>query len=112
MEDQYFFTSCCISSETRKATIFLKKNFQWNNRGNVFSVPKPTGGRASGREGEGVRHELILRADQKEYVRQQEEIERRSRKGERDLMDGDYLPGILTGERNWQGPNWAWKTKP
>ena len=96
-------TSCGINSETGKTTIFLKKNFQWNNRGNVFSVPKPTGGRASGREGEGVRHELILRADQKEYVRQQEEIERRSRKGERDLMDGDYLPGILTGERNWHG---------
>ena len=66
-------------------------------------MPKPTGGRASGREGDGVKHELILRADQKEYVRQREEIERRSRKGERDLMDGDYLPGILTGERNWHG---------
>jgi len=96
-------TSCSTDSETGKTTIFLKKNFQWNNRGNVFAVPKPTGGRASGREGAGIRHELILRADQKEYVRQREEIDRRSRKGERDLMDGDYLPGILTGERNWHG---------
>ncbi|KAF8456406.1 Nin one binding Zn-ribbon like-domain-containing protein [Terfezia claveryi] len=96
-------TSCSIDSETGKTTIYLKKNFQWNNRGIVYSVPKPTGGRASGKEGDGVRHELILRADQKEYVRQREEIERRSRKGERDLMDGDYLPGILTGERNWHG---------
>ncbi|KAF8424744.1 proteasome maturation ans ribosome synthesis protein Nop10 [Tirmania nivea] len=96
-------TSCATDTETGKTTIYLKKNFQWNNRGNVFSVPKPTGGRASGKEGNGVRHELILRADQKEYVRQREEIERRSRKGERDLMDGDYLPGILTGERNWHG---------
>lgn len=94
-------TSCSVDSETGKITIYLKKNFQWNNRGNVYSIPKPTGGRASGKEGNGVRHELILRADQKEYLRKREENERRSKKGERDLMDGDYLPGLLTGERTW-----------
>lgn len=94
-------TSCSVDSETGKMTIYLKKNFQWNNRGNVYPIPKPTGGRASGKEGNGVRHELVLRADQKEYLRQREENERRSRKCERDLMDGDYLPGLLTGERNW-----------
>lgn len=96
-------TSCSTDAKTGKTTIYLKRNFQWNNRGNVYSVPKPTGGRASGRDGNGIKHELILRADQKEYVRQTEEIGRRRRKGERDLMDGDYLPGILSGERNWNG---------
>lgn len=96
-------TSCSTDSETGKTTIYLKKNFQWNNRGNVYAVPRPTGGRANGKEGNGVKHELILRADQKEYVRQQEEIDRRTRKGERDLMDVDYLPGILTGDRTWYG---------
>ncbi|KAF8472111.1 Nin one binding Zn-ribbon like-domain-containing protein [Kalaharituber pfeilii] len=96
-------TSCSTDSETGKTTIHLKKNFQWNNRGNIYPVHKPTGGRASGKEGNGVRHELILRADQKEYVRRKEEIERMKKKGERDLMDGDYLPGLLTGERGWSG---------
>lgn len=92
-------TSCTTDAETGETKIYLKKNFQWNKRGNVYSIPKPTGGRSSGKAGNGVKTELLLRGDQKEYVRQKEEIERISRKGERDLMDRDYLPGILTGER-------------
>ena len=94
-------TSCSTDSATGKTTIYLKKNFQYNTRGNVYSLPKPTGGRANGKEGQGYRHELVLRPDQKEYTRRKEEIERRTRKGDKDLMDGDYLPSILTGERKW-----------
>lgn len=40
--------------------------------------------------------ELILAEDQKEYIKRAEE-EKRTRY--RDLMDDDYLPGILTGHR-------------
>ena len=46
--------------------------------------------------------QLVLAEDQKEYVRAVTEENRRARK-ERDLMDEDYLPGILTGERSRQG---------
>jgi RNA-binding protein NOB1 len=45
---------------------------------------------------------LILAEDQKEYVRAVAD-ESRSRQKERDLMDEDYLPGILTGERTKSG---------
>lgn len=85
----------------------LKKNMQWNNRGNRYSVPKPVAGNASGKwKGGGGKGgwgtELVLSEDQKEYVRAMSEENRRARK-ERDLMDEDYLPGILSGERNRQG---------
>lgn len=85
----------------------LKKNMQWNNRGNRYSVPKPIAGSANGKwkGGGGQRGwgtELILAEDQKEFVRSTTEEERRQRR-ERDLMDEDYLPGILTGERNKHG---------
>lgn len=43
---------------------------------------------------------LILREDQKEYER---EVVRGERRKERDLLDPDYLPGILTGERRDAG---------
>lgn len=39
--------------------LFLKQNFQYRNRGTVFSIPAPKGGRKS--------TELILREDQKEH---------------------------------------------
>jgi RNA-binding protein NOB1 len=85
----------------------LKKNMQWNNRGNVYSVPKPIAGSANGKwKGGGGKGgwgtELVLAEDQKEFVRANAEEERRQRR-ERDLMDEDYLPGILTGERNKTG---------
>lgn len=45
-------------------------------------------------------HELILAEDQKEFERAKA-LERRTK--ERSLMDEDYLPGILTGERKGSG---------
>jgi RNA-binding protein NOB1 len=85
--------------------VHLKKNFQWNNRGNVYSIPKPTHGSASGKlashggKGGGKNgwgRELVLAEDQKEYARQ---VEENKRARYRDLMDEDYLPGLLTGDR-------------
>ncbi|CEJ60334.1 hypothetical protein PMG11_08911 [Penicillium brasilianum] len=97
----------CTTTANGQFTMHLKKNMQWNNRGNRFSVPKPVAGSANGKwKGGGGKGgwgtELILAEDQKEYTRSTTEEERRQRR-ERDLMDEDYLPGILTGERNKSG---------
>ncbi|KAL4903495.1 hypothetical protein BDW74DRAFT_156489 [Aspergillus multicolor] len=96
----------CTTDSSGQFKMHLKKNMQWNNRGNVFSVPKPVHGSSNGKwKGGGGKGgwgtELILAEDQKEYVRASAEQSRKLRR-ERDLMDEDYLPGILTGERNKQ----------
>lgn len=98
----------CSTTADGGFKMFLKKNMQWNTRGNKFSIPKPIAGTCNGKwKGDGGGKggwgsELILAPDQKEYTRAVAEEERRSRKG-RDLMDEDYLPALLTGERNRTG---------
>ncbi|RJE22288.1 rna-binding protein [Aspergillus sclerotialis] len=97
----------CTTEANGQFKMHLKKNMQWNNRGNRYSVPKPVAGNASGKwKGGGGKGgwgtQLVLSEDQKEYVKAVSEENRRARK-ERDLMDEDYLPGILSGERNRQG---------
>lgn len=95
-------TSCSTDS-SGNMRLHLKKNFQYNKRGNVYSIPKPIHGSANGKlasvQGGGKNHwgkELILAEDQKEYSRKVDE-DRRQR--HRDLMDEDYLPNLLSGER-------------
>ncbi|EME81879.1 uncharacterized protein MYCFIDRAFT_87066 [Pseudocercospora fijiensis CIRAD86] len=94
----------CSTDANGQFKLHLKKNMQWNNRGNKFSVPKPVHGSANGRiKGggkDGWGHELILAEDQKEY---QEAAKREKRQKERSLMDEDYLPSILTGDRGKSG---------
>jgi RNA-binding protein NOB1 len=46
--------------ENGKMTIYLKKGFQYKNRGSVYSIPAPKGGRKG---------DIILREDQKEYAK-------------------------------------------
>lgn len=94
--------NCSINSRG-EFRLHLAKNYQFNKRGDKYSIPKPIAGTANtkwsglgGGQG-GWGRELILAEDQKEYMKKQEE-DRRS-KGARDLMDDDYLPGILTGDR-------------
>ncbi|KAK8097008.1 Nin one binding Zn-ribbon like-domain-containing protein [Apiospora kogelbergensis] len=87
-------------------TVHLKKNFQFNKRGNVYSIPKPVHGTSNtkyrgqggGKGGWGT--ELLLAEDQKEYTKQVVDNQRLRTK---DLMDEDYLPGILTGHRQGSG---------
>ncbi|KAI1355893.1 Nin one binding Zn-ribbon like-domain-containing protein [Xylaria sp. FL0043] len=92
----------CSTDQAGNFTVYLKKNFQWNNRGNVYSVPKPVHGSASGKARgpgggkNGWGRELIFAEDQKEYERKS--TEQRKAK-QRDLMDEDYLPSILSGNR-------------
>ena len=87
--------------------IHLKKNMQWNHRGDRYSVPKPVSGQANGKVGKGKGggkggwgQELILAEDQKEYQRAMDSTRRT--KGT-DLFDQDYMPGILTGDRERGG---------
>ena len=93
----------CSTNAKGEFQIHLKKNMQWNHRGDRFSIPKPVPGSANGKAGTGKGggkggwgQELILAEDQKEYVRA---IRGQGRKKEKNLMDEDYLPNILTGER-------------
>jgi RNA-binding protein NOB1 len=100
----------CSTNSNGEFKVHLKKTMQWNNRGNVFSIPKAVsgsssgklniggGGKGGGKGGWG--QELILREDQKEYT---QSMMNENRRKERDLMDMDYLPGILTGERGKHG---------
>ncbi|KAK7953145.1 hypothetical protein PG988_013839 [Apiospora saccharicola] len=87
-------------------TVHLKKNFQFNKRGNVYSIPKPVHGTSNskyrgqggGKGGWGT--ELLLAEDQKEYA---QKVTDQQRLRTKDLMDEDYLPGILTGNRKGSG---------
>ncbi len=79
---------------------------QWNSRGDRFSIPKPVAGTSNGKVGGGGGGKggwgqgLILAEDQKEYVRA---VGTEGKRKERNLMDQDYLPSILTGDRNRGG---------
>ncbi|KXJ93487.1 Nin one binding Zn-ribbon like-domain-containing protein [Microdochium bolleyi] len=96
----------CSTNTAGDFTVHLKKNYQWNNRGNVYSIPKPVHGSASGKAKgpgggkQGWGRELLLAEDQKEYLQKSTEQQRLRQK---DLMDEDYLPSILTGDRRGQG---------
>lgn len=100
----------CSTNENGEFKLHLKKNMQWNTRGDRYSIPKAVSGSASGKlnvggggKGGGKGgwgQNLILAEDQKEYARA---IDQQKRQKQRDLMDEDYLPSILTGERNRTG---------
>ncbi|KAI1615501.1 Nin one binding Zn-ribbon like-domain-containing protein [Exophiala viscosa] len=94
----------CTTNDKGEVKLHLKANMQWNNRGNVYSIPKaihgsanqkykgPRQGGGQGGWGDG----LILAEDQKEYIRAMTNMKRTK---EKDLMDEDTLPSILTGDR-------------
>ncbi|CAI4214786.1 unnamed protein product [Parascedosporium putredinis] len=93
----------CSTDANGVFQIHLRKNFEYNKRGNVYSIPKPVHGTSSGKisrvQGggrDGWGQSLVLAEDQKEYVRAKDN---RRRTRQKDLMDQDYLPGILSGER-------------
>ena len=97
----------CSTNARGEFKLHLKKNMQWNTRGDRYSIPKPASGTSNGKVANGKGggkggwgQELILAEDQKEYVRA---IQVEGRRKERNLMDEDYLPGILTGDRGKTG---------
>lgn len=95
----------CSTDKDGNFKVHLKKNMQWNTRGNVYSIPKPVAGTSNGKlvQGGGKGgwgQSLILAEDQKEYV---SAVTGNRRKKERDLMDEDFLPGLLGGDRGRAG---------
>lgn len=94
----------CSTNTKGEFKLHLKKNMQWNTRGDRYSIPKAVHGSSNGRvQGGGKGHwgnELILAEDQKEYQRA---VGQQKRIKEKDLMDEDYLPSILTGDRGRAG---------
>lgn len=97
----------CSTNSKGVFRIHLKKNMQWTHRGDRFSIPKPVPGAANGKVGQGKGggkggwgQELILAEDQKEYLRA---VDGRGKNKETDLMNEDYLPSILTGNRGKAG---------
>ncbi|TAQ89427.1 hypothetical protein B7494_g2240 [Chlorociboria aeruginascens] len=95
----------CSTDRDGNFKIHLKKHMEWNTRGNVYSIPKPVAGTSNGKlvagGGKGGWGQgLILAEDQKEYV---QAITGARRKKEKDLMDEDYLPSILSGDRGRAG---------
>ncbi|KAM0723872.1 hypothetical protein Q7P37_000862 [Cladosporium fusiforme] len=94
----------CSTATNGEFKIHLKKNFQYNSRGDRYSIPKAVAGASNGKVKGGGKggwgNGLILAEDQKEYERA---LTSEKRHKERNLMDEDYLPGILTGDRNKSG---------
>ncbi|KAI5807085.1 Nin one binding Zn-ribbon like-domain-containing protein, partial [Geopyxis carbonaria] len=83
----------CSTDSNGLFKVHLKRNFQYNNRGNVFSLPKTRHGTSSMK---GVPDNPVLREDQKEYTRA---VKWEGWRKEKDMLDPDHLPNILTGER-------------
>ena len=94
----------CSTNANGEFKLHLKKNMQWNTRGDKYSIPKAVAGSANGRVSGGGKggwgNNLILAEDQKEFQRAMQ-TEKRTK--HRDLMDEDYMPGILTGDRGKSG---------
>ncbi|KAF1967473.1 hypothetical protein BU23DRAFT_372434, partial [Bimuria novae-zelandiae CBS 107.79] len=94
--------ACSTNAATGEFQIHLSARYQHNKRGDKYSIPKPVGGTSNGKmRGKGGGkggwgRELVLSEDQKEFQRS---LVEQGRRGKRDLMDEEVLPGILTGER-------------
>ncbi|KXL43231.1 hypothetical protein M433DRAFT_58803 [Acidomyces richmondensis BFW] len=90
----------CSTDANGEFRLHLKKKMQWNTRGDRYSIPKPVHGSANGRKKGGGKNgwgnDLILTEDQKEY---EKALKSSKKQKERNLMDEDYLPSILTGDR-------------
>lgn len=110
--DKQFCPRCGQAALTRvttsttangKSMLHLKRNMQWNTRGDRYSIPKPVAGSSNGKMREkgggkgGWGKGLILAEDQKEYIRAVQDREREKKKGAKDLMDRDFLPGLMSG---------------
>ncbi|KAK9248055.1 Nin one binding Zn-ribbon like-domain-containing protein [Lipomyces tetrasporus] len=72
------------SAATGQLQIHLKKNFQWSHRGNRYSLPNPQSKKNRKNGGEGM-EEILLREDQKEYLKAVKNDAWRKRHNEKSL---------------------------
>jgi RNA-binding protein NOB1 len=83
--------------------VHLKKNFRYNNRGTIFSLPTPlSSSGASKKSGQAI----ILRPDQKEWIKGMHAYDVMKRKEEKRAVkeaqggpDADWTPSMLLGEK-------------
>lgn len=81
----------------------LKKNFQWRNRGTIYSIPSPKPGTSKTGAGEG----LILREDQTAWVRAEKRAEGRRVREEKKMMNALGESSGLRGPKlAWMDPDW------
>ncbi|ORY96547.1 Nin one binding Zn-ribbon like-domain-containing protein [Syncephalastrum racemosum] len=71
----------CSTNSKGEVRYYLKKNFQYNLRGTKYDIPPPQGGRFV--------NNIVLREDQKEYIKAQHY---RQRKNGLNLFDPDWAP--------------------
>jgi RNA-binding protein NOB1 len=90
------------SSKTPAMQVHLKKNFQYRNRGTVYSIPSPKPGSAKTGSGEG----LILREDQTEYMRAVKRADAKRQRDEKKVLSSGGTIGAL-GVGNWMDPDWV-----
>ncbi|KAK9483483.1 Nin one binding Zn-ribbon like-domain-containing protein [Lipomyces starkeyi] len=74
------------SAATGQLQIHLKKNFQWSHRGNRYSLPNPQSKKNRMKGGEGM-EEILLREDQKEYLKAVKNDAWRKRHNEKQLEE-------------------------
>ncbi|KAJ3151664.1 Nin1 binding protein [Irineochytrium annulatum] len=86
-------TSITVDAEGN-VTCYLKKNFQYRNRGTVFAIPTPKGGQRG--------NDMILREDQKEYAKAERAAKTQLKQT---LLDSLDLDADLLGDRKRLGAN-------
>lgn len=84
-------TSYRITSDGQ-VHLFLKKNFQYNNRGTMAPIPLP---RSKGRSSAANEEVLLLREDQKEFQREMGKYRHQQRKEARSVGDLDAVDDRL-----------------
>ena len=93
-----------VSTNTPAMQIHLKKNFQYKNRGSIYSIPDPKPGSAKTGPGEG----LILREDQLEYMRAKKRADAKREREAQKMMKGIFTKGgeYGVGVSSWMDPDW------
>ncbi|TFY71972.1 hypothetical protein EVG20_g1019 [Dentipellis fragilis] len=92
------------STDAPVMQIHLKKNFQYKNRGTIYSIPAAKPGSAKTGNGDG----LILREDQTEYMRAQKRVDAKRQRDEKKMLNSAIANGGngVLSVGNWMDPDW------
>ncbi|KAM3578991.1 20S-pre-rRNA D-site endonuclease nob1 [Umbelopsis sp. WA50703] len=73
----------CSTDQYGNVTYWMKKNFQYNLRGTKYNIPRPEGGTKA--------NNIVLREDQKEYLKA---MKSRRKQKQVNAFDPDYMPSF------------------
>jgi RNA-binding protein NOB1 len=93
-------TSFTTNPETGEIHYHLKRNFQYNLRGTVYSIPNSMGGK------KGAFKDLVLREDQKEFESRKLKAfieEKKNTKNSVGVFDVEYIPTLVSGRKSGKG---------